>query len=329
MLSNFGSTQPIGAGEYVQLSNGTTSSSVYASCYYPFSVPYYFQSSPSLGSTGLGKTATEQSAYGRGDVVVEDSLRFYYIFENLTVDNNSINFVDAPDTVNYNNLDTLNKVLVTQPFSITDKSSFSFNENCGFVDSVAALKVLGNKGFIGYKVELLDNGTGKALGTIKNTTFNSSNVHGDSFVPYLLNTKGIGSRTVKARITMSTNIEKPKFTLIISYPNTDLIDGLQKSSVNELALTELNVVADYALEQNYPNPFNPATTISYQIPKDGQVTIKIFDALGRKVSTLVDEFKPSGQYTVKFDASHLSSGIYFYSIKSGDYTAVKKMALIK
>ncbi len=80
---------------------------------------------------------------------------------------------------------------------------------------------------------------------------------------------------------------------------------------------------------HYPNPFNPATTISYQIPKDGQVTIKVFDALGRGIKTLVDEFKSSGQYSVRFDASRLASGIYFYSIRSGNYNAVKKMLLLK
>jgi Secretion system C-terminal sorting domain/FG-GAP-like repeat len=85
----------------------------------------------------------------------------------------------------------------------------------------------------------------------------------------------------------------------------------------------------FQLFQNYPNPFNPTTTISYQIPKDGRVTIKIFDIIGREVTTLVDEFKPSGRYTVRFDASHLSSGIYFYSLRSGSYSVVKKMSLIK
>jgi hypothetical protein len=83
------------------------------------------------------------------------------------------------------------------------------------------------------------------------------------------------------------------------------------------------------LIQNYPNPFNPTTTISYQIPKDGRVTIKIFDIIGREVTTLVDEYKPSGRYSVQFDASRLASGIYFYSIRSGNYNAVKKMSLIK
>jgi subtilisin family serine protease len=80
---------------------------------------------------------------------------------------------------------------------------------------------------------------------------------------------------------------------------------------------------------NYPNPFNPTTTIAYQIPTDGHVTIKVFDILGRDVTTLVDEFKPAGSYTVQFDASRLASGIYFYSIHAGEYTAVKKMLLLK
>ena len=87
-------------------------------------------------------------------------------------------------------------------------------------------------------------------------------------------------------------------------------------------------VTEYGIE-NYPNPFNPTTTIAYQLPKDGRVTIKIFDAIGREVTTLVDEFKPSGRYSVQFDASHLSSGIYFYSLRSGSFNVVKKMSLIK
>ena len=83
------------------------------------------------------------------------------------------------------------------------------------------------------------------------------------------------------------------------------------------------------LLENYPNPFNPTTTIAYQIPTDGHVAIKVFDILGRDVTTLVDEFKPAGSYTVQFDASRLASGIYFYSIHAGEYTALKKMLLLK
>ena len=86
---------------------------------------------------------------------------------------------------------------------------------------------------------------------------------------------------------------------------------------------------EFYLDQNYPNPFNPSTTIKYQTPKDGQVRLIIYDALGRVVRTLVDEYKPSGRYSVEFEASGLSTGTYFYSLKAGDFKSVKKMTLIK
>lgn len=85
----------------------------------------------------------------------------------------------------------------------------------------------------------------------------------------------------------------------------------------------------YSLSQNYPNPFNPATQIKYTIPKAGNVVLKIYDVLGKEVKTLVNEKKEVGVYNIDFDASNLSSGIYFYRIESGDFTAVKKMMLIK
>ena len=92
----------------------------------------------------------------------------------------------------------------------------------------------------------------------------------------------------------------------------------------------------FNLSQNYPNPFNPATTITYVIPQTGFVTIKVYDILGREVSTLVNEEKPAGSYEVQFFASGLTSGIYFYQLKvhpanggAGDYTETKKMILLK
>lgn len=85
----------------------------------------------------------------------------------------------------------------------------------------------------------------------------------------------------------------------------------------------------FALMQNYPNPFNPATTIAFSIPQAGNITLKVFDALGREVSTLVNEVKDAGNYTVWFNGASLSSGIYFYTIKSGNYTATKKLVLMK
>jgi hypothetical protein len=85
----------------------------------------------------------------------------------------------------------------------------------------------------------------------------------------------------------------------------------------------------YSLEQNYPNPFNPVTTINYAIPKAGKVELKIYDVLGREVAVLVNEFKQAGSYKADFDASNLASGVYLYTLRSGDFTASKKMILEK
>lgn len=85
----------------------------------------------------------------------------------------------------------------------------------------------------------------------------------------------------------------------------------------------------FDLSQNYPNPFNPVTSINYALPKDGNVTLKIYDNTGREIETLVSEVKRAGYYTIQFNASRLSSGIYFYRITAGDFVQTKKMVLIK
>jgi len=85
----------------------------------------------------------------------------------------------------------------------------------------------------------------------------------------------------------------------------------------------------FELEQNYPNPFNPTTTIRFTIPEKSQVTLKVFDMLGREVSTLVNEVKDAGTHTVKFAGKDLPSGMYLYTLTAGNYTATKKMMLVK
>jgi photosystem II stability/assembly factor-like uncharacterized protein len=89
------------------------------------------------------------------------------------------------------------------------------------------------------------------------------------------------------------------------------------------------IPSNYLLEQNYPNPFNPVTNINFSIPKAGFTELKVYDAIGREVAVLYSAQTPAGNHTVKFDAAELSSGVYFYTIKSGEFTATKKMALIK
>ncbi|GMU86553.1 MAG: hypothetical protein AMXMBFR48_17950 [Ignavibacteriales bacterium] len=85
----------------------------------------------------------------------------------------------------------------------------------------------------------------------------------------------------------------------------------------------------FSLGQNYPNPFNPSTKISYSIPVDGIVTLRVYNLIGQEVATLVENFQLKGGYTASFDASKLNSGVYFYTLSVGDYSVTKKMMLLK
>jgi hypothetical protein len=81
--------------------------------------------------------------------------------------------------------------------------------------------------------------------------------------------------------------------------------------------------------QNYPNPFNPTTVISYQLPVSVDVTLKVYDLLGNDVATLVDEYRPAGNYKIEWDATGLSSGIYFYKLQAGSFIETMKMVLLR
>jgi hypothetical protein len=85
----------------------------------------------------------------------------------------------------------------------------------------------------------------------------------------------------------------------------------------------------YSLDQNYPNPFNPVTTIHYALPKSGQVSVKVYNLLGQEVGTLVNEIQEAGFKSVEFDASQVTSGVYFYRIAAGEFTQTRKMILMK
>lgn len=103
----------------------------------------------------------------------------------------------------------------------------------------------------------------------------------------------------------------------------------EKDFVTDVRNNNQVIPSAYSLDQNYPNPFNPSTKISYSIPVEGFVTLDVYNSIGQKVASLVNETKSAGSYEVSFDAARLSSGIYFYQISSGNFTDTKKMILMK
>ena len=105
-----------------------------------------------------------------------------------------------------------------------------------------------------------------------------------------------------------------------------LIDTAVVIGVNN---SEINVPSEYFLHQNYPNPFNPITTISFDLPENSYVTLKIFDLTGREIANLADGSLTSGTHKIEFDGTGIASGIYFYVITAGEYIMRKKMVLLK
>lgn len=98
---------------------------------------------------------------------------------------------------------------------------------------------------------------------------------------------------------------------------------------SEITVNATSAPLAFGLEQNYPNPFNPTTAIRYQLSVAGMTTLTVYDMLGREAAVLVNEAKEAGSYAVRFDGSRLSSGIYFYTLRSGSFSNTKKMQLIK
>ena len=119
-----------------------------------------------------------------------------------------------------------------------------------------------------------------------------------------------------SKISGDVSLYQPLLNLVENYP----------TAVNE---STSNIPEKYELFQNYPNPFNPSTTIQYQIPQSGLVTIKVYDVLGKEEKTLVNQYQNMGIHEVNFNSSNLSSGVYFYQLRAGDFLSTKKMILLK
>ena len=105
--------------------------------------------------------------------------------------------------------------------------------------------------------------------------------------------------------------------------------SVYQNTSTDVAQAGSELPSSYELGQNYPNPFNPSTMINFSIPESGLVTLKVFNVLGQEIAELVNDVKSAGNYEVSFDASNLTTGMYVYKIQTGNYSATKKMLLVK
>ncbi len=130
-----------------------------------------------------------------------------------------------------------------------------------------------------------------------------------------------GNALLPARGSLSNDIGAYGGPGAAKFPNFNLTTSVR--------LKDNNMPADFRLYQNYPNPFNPETTINFSTLKSGRVTIKIYDLLGKEAATLINEEKPAGNYSLRFNAVNLVSGVYLYKMVAGDFVETRKFILLK
>ena len=311
-------------GKYVQLNNGEgQSTSISASAFNTNSTPYYFTND--ILNTVPEKENPNAINCGREGVIRKDKAQFYFAIGDVKLNDRNVKFIPMSDSIHIKSLNNLSDYLTTMPMQVDNNSSLYYSILYGITDSLNAIKALKNNIIINFKLEMLDATTNEIISELDNVTYDSLNVFQYNNISYRLNTTGIGNRTVKLKLIISSNTSV-KYSLKNSFATDNL---LTKRNLNQTITKDLSLVTTYDISQNYPNPFNPSTTIKYQIPKPGMVTLKVYDILGKEVAGLVNEFQNAGRYNVNFDASKLASGVYIYQIRSNEYTSSKKMMLLK
>lgn len=161
---------------------------------------------------------------------------------------------------------------------------------------------------------------------------------GDNYVPSVLRTTDFGAtwslQTISesapnVNVTSSSMIDKYNYFIAGGTFQEGRIYNTKNGGSTSINNNGGIVTSDYSLSQNFPNPFNPATSIKFNLPVRSNVTLKVYNGLGKEIIELVNEQKAEGSYEIKFDASNLPSGVYYYKLTSDNFSDTKKMILIK
>jgi hypothetical protein len=177
-----------------------------------------------------------------------------------------------------------------------------------------------------FNLPLINKGTAPL---IINNLFNNSDLFSVISFPSNINPMSSGNALLAFHPgnAAAGNYSAPLIGFTNGGIDTVILTGVSKGGV--VAVNDNEIKFDYFISQNYPNPFNPATTISFSLPEESNVELKVFDILGNQVAELLNERKTSGSYQVQFNGKELASGIYIYSLKAGSYYKTLKMTLLK
>jgi hypothetical protein len=293
--------------------------------------PVYALTPISFNEWGGMQKSSEQTVapqYIRGVITTLDRIDYKTQFGNIvltpsTGEQMKIELASLPDTIPVNTISEIGSFLRSEPFIALEKSEISLELHeyplSGTTDELNGKEIT-------YMLEFVENGTNKVLYTMHVSRLSERKTTIE-LLPYSFGVTGNKEVYIRLSIVPQGDIQ-PVFTLLNEYYDSDE-SGLSKRGVNRNATVVDLIPKEYRLTQNFPNPFNPVTTIQYELPNSEYVTVTVIDAVGRLVATIVDGYRESGVYQSHFDASQLSSGIYFYTMRAGKYTATKKMMLVK
>ncbi|MGD8777562.1 MAG: T9SS type A sorting domain-containing protein [Ignavibacteria bacterium] len=319
-IRDFGTT-----GKDMQICNSADFNNMYSLSLLTNSTPYNFVQSSSVGT--LQKSNSSIVSNGRAAVIRKDGYEFICAIGDIALDDEAIDFVDIQEEAPLKTTNELNQYVVTKPVLLNENSKLTLSVVTGVTDSTAAKKLFKENEYIKFSIELIEAESGLVLASFADFEYKANNMEAQNIRTYNLNAKGIGEKEVQIRCSLIENITGD-YTLS-EFIADEKIFTLGKESYHEVS-DEVNLITtEYELFQNYPNPFNPSTIIKYQIPQEGLVSLKIYDILGREVTTLVNEYKSIGQYEVEFNAGRLSGGVYIYKLTAGSYVSSKKMILMK
>ena len=287
------------------------------------------------------------------DSLVEDVLFWHYRITNISdfdYDTSCVGFYIDPGvggTSNPGNSCTMNRPLdMVYSWCPTcgQGTPSATNYQAGYI-GFALLSTPQNVGLTALTIQPLDGTHGSTGLWIKNdevmwnamnngfrdTVVQNSNISvvmGSGPIPF----QKWRTNSVTSAIVFASDLD----TLMINKLNAQILyDSLMREIDNPTIVQRENPLpSNFYLEDAYPNPFNPSTTIIFQIPRESWVTLKIYDILGKEVTTLIDGITTSGIHKVVFDSrnntnGHISSGVYFYRLQVGEYSATKKLALLK
>ncbi len=329
--NNPSSTRSIPYMGDVKVSNGSSLTDQRISILQKQSAPYSFAFH---GQGGLQKSSEKQSPVTREVNLAVDGNRLFIQMGNILVNGKNIGITnEALDELpGEKTAMEFNDYLVTETFEINDKTDLEFIFGIQTENNTKPT-LAGNKR-IDVSVIMIDAETGRQIQELKNIKLKQIDSRDMLTKKYGVKAEDKQTRKVKLALVIDENLEaEMNLVTKVDY----LPEGLPKGKTEEITIESLSVVKDYGLAQNYPNPFNPSTMIKYQIPVSGHVTLKVYDVLGKEVSTLINRKQDVGYYEVEFDGSTLASGMYIYKIdvQSADpsnhknFSKVKKMLMIK